>query len=85
MTIIEAMHAHRSIRKYRPDPVPDDLLEEILEAVIRASSSGNMQTYSLIVTRDLDLREQLYEPHMEQSMVLDYLESQDFMSGVEVI
>jgi nitroreductase len=65
------MHAHRSIREYKPDPVPDDLLEEILEAGIRASSSGNMQTYSIIVTRDLDLREQLYEPHMEQSMVVD--------------
>jgi hypothetical protein len=30
-----------------------------------------MQTYSIIVTRDLELRKQLYEPHMQQSMVLD--------------
>ena len=71
MTVIDAMHLHRSIRKYKPDPVPDDLLQEILEAGIRASSSGNMQTYSIIVTRDRTLREQLYEPHMKQEMVLD--------------
>ncbi len=71
MSVIEAIQQHRSIRQYRPDPVPDDLLEEILEAGIRASSSGNMQTYSIIVTCDRALREQLYEPHMEQSMVLD--------------
>ena len=71
MTIIEAMHRHRSIRKYSADPVADEVVAEILEAGIRASSSGNMQTYSIIVTRDPDLRKQLYEPHMEQSMVLD--------------
>lgn len=71
MTVIEAMREHRSIREYKSDPVPEDVLAEILDAGIRASSSGNMQTYSIIVTRDLGLRKQLYEPHMEQSMVLD--------------
>jgi nitroreductase len=79
------MHAYHSIREYKADPVSDELLAEILEAGIRASSSGNMPTYSIIVTRDLDLRKQLYGPHLEQDMVLDYLESQDFMSGVKVI
>lgn len=69
--VLETIHCHRSIRKYKPDPVPDDLLNSILAAGIRASSSGNMQTYSIIVTRDRALREQLYVPHMEQSMVLD--------------
>jgi nitroreductase len=71
MNVIDAIKQHRSIRAYKPDPIPEDLLKEILEAGIRASSSGNMQTYSIIVTRDRALREQLYEPHMEQSMVLD--------------
>ncbi len=71
VTIIETMHKHRSIREYSSEPVEDEMLAEILEAGIRASSSGNMQTYSIIVTRDLALRKQLYEPHMEQSMVLD--------------
>lgn len=71
MSVIETIHQHRSIRQYKLDPVPDHLLTEILEAGIRTSSSGNMQVYSIIVTRDPDLREQLYEPHMEQNMVLD--------------
>ncbi len=71
MNIIDQIHQHRSIRAYKPDPVPDELLNEILLAGTRASSSGNMQTYSIIVTRDLELRQQLYEPHFEQSMVLD--------------
>jgi nitroreductase len=68
---IETIESHRSIRAYKPDPVPEDLLNDILEAGIHASSSGNMQTYSIVVTRDRALREALYEAHMEQEMVLD--------------
>ncbi len=71
MSVIEAIQRHRSIRKYKPDPVPEDVLKHILEAGIRASSSGNMQAYSIIISRDKKLREQLFEPHMLQNMVLD--------------
>jgi len=71
MTILRQIHQHTSIRSYKPDPIPESCLNEILEAGIRASSSGNMQTYSIIVTKDRALREQLFQPHMEQNMVLD--------------
>ncbi len=71
MDFFDLIQSHRSIRRYRPEPVPDDLLLRALAAGPRASSSGNMQTYSIIVTRDRALREKLYEPHMEQNMVLD--------------
>jgi nitroreductase len=71
MSIIQAMHDHKSIRSYRSDPIPQALLTEILEAGIHASSSGNMQSYSIIVTRDRALREQLHQPLMQQRMVLE--------------
>ena len=70
MSVIETIHQHRSIRKYKPDPIPVELLDEILSAGIRASSSGNMQTYSIVVTQDRELREQLYKAHSDQEMVL---------------
>lgn len=69
--VIEQMLKHRSIRKYQDRTVPGDLLERVLQAGIQASSSGNMQAYSIIVTRDRELREKLYKPHFEQSMVLE--------------
>ncbi len=69
--MVDAIRGHRSIRSYKPDPVPEELITEILEAGIRASSSGNMQTYSIIVTRDRALREKLSKPHFHQNMVLD--------------
>lgn len=71
MDPIDLLNQHRSIRRFRPDPVAADVLQRVLEAGVRASSSGNMQSYSIIVTRDRALREQLYEPHMEQDMVLE--------------
>ena len=71
METIETIHNHRSIREYKPDTVSEALLNELLAAGIRASSSGNMQSYSIIVTRDRELRERLFQAHMEQSMVLD--------------
>ncbi|AQQ54896.1 nitroreductase family protein [Planococcus lenghuensis] len=71
MELTDVIHGHRSIREYEDREVSQDLLDEILEAGIRASSSGNMQTYSIIVTRDKELKKKLYEPHMEQSMVVD--------------
>ena len=70
MSVIQQILNHRSIRKYKTDPVPEQLLQEIIQAGIRTSSSGNMQTYSIIVSRDQQLRERLLEPHMGQKMVV---------------
>ena len=69
MDLFETIHGHRSIRSYKPDPVDESLLTEVLSAGVRASSSGNMQTFSIIVTADEAMREKLYWPHMEQEMV----------------
>ncbi|MDE5622427.1 MAG: nitroreductase family protein [Alistipes sp.] len=60
---------HRSIRKFRPDPISDEVLRNILEAAVRASTCGNMQLYSLVVTRDAALREKLSPCHFNQPMV----------------
>jgi nitroreductase len=69
MDLFETIHGHRSIRRYKPDPVADDLLDRVLRAGTRASSSGNMQTYSIVISQDRGMREKLFWPHMEQEMV----------------
>ena len=68
--MINTIFQHRSIRKYKSDPVPEAVLERILEAGSRASTTGNMQVYSMVVTRDEGLRRQLWESHFKQDMVL---------------
>ncbi len=64
------LHAHRSIRSYADRAVEEAALTRILHAATRASSSGNMQAYSIIVTSDPEIRAQLHRPHFEQPMVL---------------
>jgi nitroreductase len=61
---------HRSIRKYKSSPVDRADMEYILAAGTRASTTGNMQVYSMVVTRDEELRRQLWECHFRQDMVL---------------
>jgi nitroreductase len=68
--MLETIFSHRSIRKYKSTPVPERILEEILLAGSRASTTGNMQVYSIIVTKDENLRKQLWEAHFKQDMVL---------------
>jgi nitroreductase len=68
--MINAIFQHRSIRKYKPDPIPGEIMDRILEAGTRASTTGNMQVYSMVVTTDEDLKKQLWEAHFKQDMVL---------------
>jgi len=69
--ILSGINKHTSIRAYKNTPVSEEVLERILTAASRASSSGNMQAYSIIVTSDLKIKQQLYKPHFEQKMVLE--------------
>ncbi len=71
MQTLDTIQSHRSIRRYKPDPIEPEQLQRLLDAGIRASSSGNMQTYSIVVSQDLEMRRRLYEPHLEQRMVLE--------------
>ena len=68
--MLELANSHRSIRAYSSDPVDEALLNELLAAGLRSSSSGNMQTWSVIVTRDPEIKQQLYTLHYEQEMIL---------------
>jgi nitroreductase len=68
--MLDTIFNHKSIRKYKHDPVEDRKLEKILYAGIRASTTGNMQVYSMVVTKDEELRRKLWECHFKQDMVL---------------
>lgn len=67
---MDTLLKHRSIRKFKSDPVTEESLEIILNAAIRASNTGNMQAYSIIVTRDPQTKSKLWEAHFKQDMVL---------------
>ena len=49
MDLIEAIKSRKSIRGYKPDPVPKEVLKEILEVATRAPSGMNTQPWELTV------------------------------------
>jgi nitroreductase len=67
--MIDTILKHRSIRKFTGEPVSEDMLNSILEAASRASTTGNMQVYSIVVTRDAKVKEELWTAHFRQNMV----------------
>ena len=69
--MLETIFNHRSIRKYKSEPIGDRIMNRILEAGTRASTTGNMQVYSMIVTKDEQIRKRLWEAHFKQNMVLE--------------
>jgi nitroreductase len=58
---IEQIYRHYSVRAYKPDPVPTGLVEAIVAAGQRASTSSNLQTYSVVAVLDGDRRARLAE------------------------
>lgn len=68
--MIQKLLSHRSIRKYLDREIPADIFDQIMEAASRASNTGNMQVYSVIVTRDKKTKEKLWETHFKQNMVI---------------
>ncbi|MFC1858293.1 nitroreductase [Thermodesulfobacteriota bacterium] len=54
MNILEAIRGRKSIRGYKPDPVPQEILSEILEAAGRAPSTMNTQPWEFhVMTGDV--------------------------------
>lgn len=69
------LRSHRSIRKYKPDPIPDAILEELVRSAQMASTSSNVQAYSVIAVTDPKVKRKLAavagdQRHVEQCPLL---------------
>lgn len=63
------LNIRRSIRRYSQRPVEDSLLNGLLDEALRTQTMGNLQLYSVVVTRSEALKQQLAPAHFNQSMV----------------
>ncbi len=59
----------RSIRKYADKDVSETLLNDLLEQALRTQTMGNLQLYSVVVTRDEGMKQKLAPAHFNQPMV----------------
>ena len=66
---MESIKNRRSIRKYISQDLSEEVLNELLETAFRAPTMGNMQLYSVVVTRDPAMKAKLAPLHFNQPMV----------------
>jgi nitroreductase len=59
MDLMESIKGRRSIRKYKPDPVPEEALRMVLEAVRWAPSWANTQCWEVIVVKDPKMKSEV--------------------------
>jgi nitroreductase len=55
--LFEIIRTTRSMRRLKPDPVPNELICTILEAGVCAPSGGNIQRWRFLVIRDANIKE----------------------------
>ncbi len=67
--MIDTVKNRRTIRKYLQKDIPSDLLNDLLETSSRASTMGGMQLYSVVITRNAEMKEKLSPAHFNQPMV----------------
>lgn len=68
---MENVKQRRTIRKYTTQDIAPELLNELLETSSRASTMGNLQLYSVVVTRDVEMKKKLAPVHFNQPMVMN--------------
>ncbi len=69
MELYEAIRSRRSIRRYKPDVVPDDVIRKIIEAASWAPSSSNSQPWEFLVVRDRGVLDRLSRTHPYASLL----------------
>jgi len=66
---METIFARRSIRQYTSEPVPEDVVRDLLRAGMAAPSAGNEQPWHFVVIRDRALLDQVPSVHQHSKMI----------------
>jgi nitroreductase len=64
--LYEIMSTLRAVRRLKPDPIPDDVLQRILKAATWAPTGGNAQPWRIIVVKDDNSKRQLGDLYAER-------------------
>lgn len=66
---MDFLNNRRSVRRYKTDDISDELLNKLLLEAERTQTMGNMQLYSVVVTRSAERKQALAPAHFHQPMV----------------
>jgi nitroreductase len=62
------IHNRRSVRSFKPDPIPETKIKQILDAARMAPTSGNQQPWKFLVIKDKKLIDQMMEACVNESL-----------------
>ena len=68
---MKTINSRRTIRRYSQEDVSDDLLRELLSVAERTPTMGNLQLYSVVITRSLEMKKKIAPAHFNQPMVTE--------------
>ena len=66
---MKSINTRKTIRKYSDKPVSEELLNRLLSEAMRTQTMGNLQLYSVVVTRSAEMKQKLAPAHFNQPMV----------------
>ena len=66
---IKKIKARQSIRKFTGDPIPEPIIQDIIEIGIRSPSAGNRQPWRVVVVREDELKKQLAQSAFNQKFI----------------
>lgn len=66
MNLMEAMSTLRAVRRLKPDPIPEEVLDRVLQAAAWAPTGGNAQPWRIVLVRDAAKKKRLGELYAEQ-------------------
>ena len=79
--VLELVKKRRSVRRFKPDPIPDEYFDKIIEVARQAPSGFNTQPWEFVIVKDEALRSKvvdLFPPNNELRA------QKDFRSAPEV-
>ncbi len=66
MSVMDVIRARRSVRAYKDQPIPEEVLDRVMEAARLAPSGKNLQPWKFILVKDPDMRLKLAEASRAQ-------------------
>lgn len=69
MELYEGLLTRRSIRKYRKDPIPQDIIDKLIRAAMYAPSAVNKQPWHFIALKEKEVFEKIMEIHPNSKML----------------
>ena len=65
MDVFEALYTTRAMRRVKEDPIPDNIIQSMIDSAIRAPSGSNRQNWKFLVVTDKNIREKLSNIYRE--------------------